>query len=145
MIRFGVILMTCLLFCGCREESPRDRVDFKYIVAVVGERSVRAEKNIRNLCSNRAMTTNVISVIASIQSVPRDVGQSRESVWVPYLKAELDKRIDGKLLVKGVAKSIEQSISPMIVYFDQMEKSHPEWDVSQLEDVYFSHLSSCLK
>lgn len=145
MIRFGVILMTCLLFCGCREESPRDRVDFKYIVAVVGERSVRAERNIRNLCSNRAMATNVISVIVSIQSVPRDKGQSREEVWIPWLESNLVSRTDGKLLVKGVAKSIEKSISPMIVYFDQMEKSHPEWDVSQLEDVYFSHLSSCLK
>ena len=144
MFRFGAILTMCLMIVGC-DNSTKEQVDFEHIVSVMGERSVRAERNIRALSSNRATATNLISVVASIQSVPRDKGQSREEVWVPWLESNLVSRTDGKLLVKGVANSVVMSVSPIIAYLDRMEKEHPDWDISQLEKAYFQHLSECVK
>ena len=144
MLRFGAILAMCLMVVGC-DNTAKEQVDFEHIVSVMGDRSVRAERNIRALSSTRATATNLISVVASIQSVPRDKGQSREEVWVPWLESNLVSRTDGKLLVKGVANSVVRSVSPIIAYLDKMEKEHPDWDVKQLEDAYFKHLSECVK
>ena len=144
MLRFGAVLTMCLMIVGC-DAPVQEQVDFEHIVSVMGERSVRAERNIRALSSTRTIATNLISVVASIQSVPRDKSQSREEVWVPWLESNLVSRTDGKLLVKGVANSVVMSVSPIIVYFDKMEKEHPNWDMKQLEDAYFKHLSECVK
>ena len=131
-----IALLAGSMLCGCGED-PTDRADYKYILDAVGDRGRYAEKSIRYFCKTPKIATNVFCIVASAQLVQRDVGQTRESAWMEHIHTNLQCNAQGELLTKDLIRSIEFALSPMVVYMDKMEQLHPEWDMKQMEAVFF--------